>query len=68
MKIKLIEDPLYCPVCNTRMTGLASHDRQCNSCGMPCYLMFDTLDVTNAPGLFACVDGNPTKQLAAPRW
>jgi hypothetical protein len=41
MKIKLIEGPLLCPVCNTRMTGLALHDRQCNSCGMPCYLVTD---------------------------
>jgi hypothetical protein len=38
MKIKLIEDPLRCPACNTRMAALASYDRQCNACGMPCYL------------------------------
>ena len=41
MKIRLIEDALRCPACNTRMTGLALQDRQCNSCGMPCYLVTD---------------------------
>jgi hypothetical protein len=37
MKIKLIEDPLLCPACNARMTGLDLHDRQCDSCGLACY-------------------------------
>ena len=41
MKIRLIEDPLRCPACNTRMTGLALYGRQCNSCGMTCYLVTD---------------------------
>jgi hypothetical protein len=34
MKIKLIEEPLLCPVCHNRMTGLGLHDRQCATCGM----------------------------------
>ena len=37
MKIKLIEDPQPCSACDARMTDLALHDRQCSSCGMPCY-------------------------------
>ncbi len=37
MKIKLIEDPLRCPACNTRKAGLGLHDRQCDACGMGCY-------------------------------
>jgi hypothetical protein len=41
MKIKLIEDPQLCPACDTRMTDPALHDRQCNSCGMPGYLLTD---------------------------
>jgi hypothetical protein len=41
MKIKFIEDPQRCPACDTRMTDRALHDRQCNSCGMPCYLLTD---------------------------
>lgn len=39
MKLRLIENPVLCPACNTRMVGLPLHDRQCNCCGMPCYRM-----------------------------
>lgn len=39
MKIKLIEHPLLCPACNTRMTDHASQDGQCSSCGIPFYLL-----------------------------
>jgi hypothetical protein len=39
MKIKLVEDPLFCPACDRRMTGFALLDLQCNSCVMPCYLV-----------------------------
>jgi hypothetical protein len=46
MKIKLMEDSLICPVCTPPMTGLASHDRQCNSGGMPCYLVTDEMKGT----------------------
>ncbi len=37
MKLKLIEDLLLCPACNTRKTGLGLQDGQCNACGMACY-------------------------------
>ncbi len=41
MKIKLIDDPMICPGCNARMTGLGLRDRQCNSNGMQCSLESD---------------------------
>jgi len=46
MKIKLIEDPQLCPACDTRITAPALHDRQCNSCGTPCYLLTDETKCT----------------------
>jgi hypothetical protein len=46
MKIKLIEDPQLCAACDTRMTGPALHDRRCNSCGRPCYLLTEETNST----------------------
>lgn len=37
MKIRLIEDQQRRPACDAPMIDPALHDRQCNSCGMPCY-------------------------------
>lgn len=41
MNIKVTEDPLFCPACKIRITRLALQDRQCSSCGIPCYLATD---------------------------